>query len=194
MKKIGIYGGTFNPPHIAHSITAQSVREQLRLDKIIFIPSGKPALKDSISAGHRFAMAKLAFSDNIYFEVSSIESENPDEKSFTVDTLQKLHEIYKNDDTRFFLIIGTDNLIDLPRWKEPEKLFDLSEVIVINRPDYDPKDSKPEFSDKVTFVPVPYLEISSSGIRDTVSKGRSIKYLVSKAVEEYIHDNKLYQL
>lgn len=194
MKRFGLFGGTFNPPHIAHSIVAESVRQQLHLDKIIFIPSGNPPLKESISADHRLAMSNLAFSDNTDFEVNRIEIENINERSYTVNTLQKLNEIYKKDKVKLFLIIGVDNLIDLPRWKEPERLFELSEVVVINRPDYSKENSKPEFADKAVYVNVPFLEISSSGIRDLVSKGKSIKYLVCKEVEDYIYENNLYKL
>ncbi|MBK8550799.1 MAG: adenylyltransferase/cytidyltransferase family protein [Ignavibacteria bacterium] len=81
MKRFGIFGGTFNPPHIAHSIVAESVRQQLHLDKIIFIPSGNPPLKESISADHRLSMANLAFADNPEFEVSDIEMHNINERS-----------------------------------------------------------------------------------------------------------------
>ena len=162
MKKYGIFGGTFNPPHIAHSIVAENVRQQLNLDKIIFIPSGNPPLKNSIPAEHRLAMAKLAFGNNKNFEVSEIEIDRPDKKSFTVNTLQMLQKKYINDQVELFLIVGIDNLIDFPKWKEPEKLFELSEVVVINRPNFSDTDSKIEFSSKVKFVTVPFLEISSS--------------------------------
>ena len=192
MKKYGIFGGTFNPPHIAHSIVAENVRQQLNLDKIIFIPSGNPPLKNSIPAEHRLAMAKLAFGNNKNFEVSEIEFDRPDEKSFTVNTLQMLQKKYINDQVELFLIVGIDNLIDFPKWKEPEKLFELSEVVVINRPNFSDTDSKIEFSSKVKFVTVPFLEISSSSIRQLVSDNRSIHYLVNPDVEKYIADHKLY--
>lgn len=192
MKKLGIFGGAFNPPHIAHCIVADSVREQLKLDKIIFIPSGNHPLKKSIDAGQRLKMAEIAFGNDSNFEVSDIEVKNKNEKSYTVNTLQKLNELYKNEKVKLHLIIGVDNLIELPKWKEPEKLFDFSEVIVINRPEYSVRDSGSEYIDKVNFVNVPYLEISSSMIRQFVSLKRSVRYLVSPGVEEYIFFNKLY--
>lgn len=193
MKRYGIFGGTFNPPHIAHSIAADSVREQLKLDKIIFIPSGIPPLKESISAEHRLAMTKLAFGNDKNFEVSEMEINNTAEKSYTVDTLQMLNDIYKNEDVKLFLIIGADQLIDFPKWKEPERLFELSEVVVINRPGFSPEDSKPEFAGRVTFVSIPFMEISSSVIRKNVTEKRSIKYLVNPEVENYIVKNNLYK-
>lgn len=192
MKKYGIFGGSFNPPHIAHSIVANSVMEQLQLDKIIFIPSGNHPLKKSIPTEHRYAMSRIAFGGNKNFEVSDIEVCNPGEKSFTVNTLQKLNENYKNENVKLYLIIGVDNLLELQKWKEPEKLFELSEVVVINRPDYSARNSRSEYSDKVNFVTVPYLEISSSMIRQLISLKRSVRYLVSEGVQEYIFNNKLY--
>lgn len=194
MVKYGIFGGTFNPPHIAHSIVADSVRQQLKLDKIIFIPSGNPPLKESISAKHRLAMSELAFGNDRNFEISKIEIQNNNEKSYTVNTLEILNEMNKKEEVMFYLILGADKLIELPKWKDPQRIIELCNVIVINRPDYSVKDSKTEFSDKVKFVTVPFLEISSSMIREFISKGKSVKYLVCKEVEDYIYKNNLYIL
>ena len=193
MKKYGIFGGTFNPPHLAHSIVADNVRQQLSLDKIIFIPSGNPPLKESIPAKHRLSMAKLAFGNDKNFEVSEIEIEDTENKSFTVNTLEKLKELYKDNETELYLIIGMDNLIDLPNWKDPEKLFELAKIIVINRPGNNKDDSRKDFREKATFVDVPDLEISSRMIRRNISKEKSIKYLVCNTVEEYIEKNGLYK-
>lgn len=194
MKKIGIFGGAFNPPHVAHAIIADDVREQFRLDKVLFIPSGVPPLKESeaVTAKHRLNMSKLAFENDKYFEISDIEIKNTSVKSFTVDTLVSLKESYQKEEIRFYLIIGTDNLIDFPKWKNPEKLFSLSEVIVINRPFFNLEDAMPEFLNKVTIAKVPLLEISSSMIRNYVRTGKSIKYLVHPDVGNYIRENKLY--
>jgi nicotinate-nucleotide adenylyltransferase len=192
-KIIGIFGGTFNPPHIAHSIVADSVREQLKLDRILFIPAGNHPLKESIDAGKRFEMARLAFSHDENFEVSDIEIISKENKTYTVDTLNVLKNIYGNN-SKLCLIIGADNLIQLPEWKEPEKLFEMAEVIVINRPNFNITDPEIKFIEKVKFVNVPFLEISSSMIRQNVREGRSIKYLVEENVREYIYKNKLYKV
>ena len=193
MKKYGIFGGTFNPPHIAHSIVAENVRQQLSLDKIIFIPSGNPPLKESIPAKHRLAMANLAFGTDKNFEVSEIEIEDTEMKSYTVNTLCKLKKKYENTETELYLIIGMDNLIDLPNWKDPEKLFKLAKIIVINRPGNNKHDARKDFREKAVFVDVPDLEISSRMIRRNISEGKPVKYLVSDAVEEYIEKNGLYK-
>lgn len=191
MKRIGIFGGTFNPPHIAHSIASECVREQLDLEKILFIPSAIPPLKLSIDSHHRLAMSKLAFSGNKFFEVSEIEFENVNEKSFTVDTLTKLKKIYSN--TKLFLIIGIDKLEELPKWKEPERLSGLCTLAVINRPGYDLKNVKAEFLENTVFAEIPFMEISSTEIRRRVNDGKSIKYFVNDEVEKYIYDNGLYK-
>lgn len=196
MKRIGIFGGTFNPPHIAHSIIADDVREQMHLDKTLFVPSGNPPLKDDTlitPAHHRFNMAKLAFGEDKNFEVSDIELQDLNKKSYTVDTLIKLREIYRNEKVVFYLILGIDSLIDFPKWKTPEKLFLLSEVVIVNRPNFLVQNVLPEFSSKVKFLSIPMIEISSSLIRDYILHKKSIKYLVHPKVEEYIRENNLYK-
>lgn len=195
MKRLGIFGGTFDPPHIAHSILANEVREQMNLDKIIFIPSGNPPLKNEgfvSSHMHRLNMAKIAFERDKSFEINDIEIKKYYEKSYTIDTVEKLAEEYKNDFVKLFLIIGIDNLIDFPKWKEPDKIFSICEVLVMYRPGYIVKKITPEYSSKVKYIDVPLLEISSTSIRKKVMNKESIKYLVFPEVENYILNNKLY--
>jgi len=196
MKRYGIFGGTFNPPHIAHLIHAECVRDEMSLDKVIFIPSANPPLKSStevIDSSHRFNMARLAFGDDIHFEVSDIEIKNSGETSYTTNTLLQLKELYKNDNIKLYLIIGMDNLIQLPLWKSPNKLFAMSEVLVINRPGYYVQDAPDEFVRRVVYVPVPSLDISSTSIRSRIAQNKSIKYLVPEKVINYITQNKLYK-
>lgn len=191
--KIGIFGGTFNPPHIAHSIVADNVREQLMLDRILFIPSGNPPLKESISYIHRLAMTKLAFGNDENFEVSDIEIRNPMEKSYTVNTLIGLKKFYNKEKAELNLIIGLDNLIDFPKWKNPEKLFELANVIVMNRPGYSMENTVNDYRAKAKFISIPELDISSSEIRKKISLGMSVKYLLSREVLDYIAENNLYR-
>lgn len=192
-KKIGIFGGTFNPPHIAHSIIAMEIAEIFKLDKIIFIPSGNHPLKDSISPVHRFKMAKMAFSGNNCFEVSDIEVKKESEKTYTVDTLNELNEIYKSESPEFYLIIGADNLIDLSKWKEPDRLFELSNVIVIRRPGFNPENAERKYLKNIIIPDIPLLEISSSGIRKKIKENKPVKYIVHPEVEKYILENNLYK-
>lgn len=198
MKRYGIYGGSFNPPHVGHSILAENVREQLSLDKVIFIPSGKHALKDEVSvkdADHRLNMTRLAFEGDPNFEVSDIEIEKAKNgiTNYTVDTLIDLYDRYKDDFIKIYLIVGIDNLIEFPKWKNPNKLFLISEVIVMNRPGYLVQDVDDEFSRKARYLSVPMLDISSTDIRFRVNEGKSIKYLVNPDVEDYIVRHNLFK-
>jgi nicotinate-nucleotide adenylyltransferase len=197
LKKIGILGGIFNPPHTAHLIAAEEVRTRLELDKIMFIPAANPPHKDAagiVDADARVKMVTLAVAGNEYFEVSDIEIKLSGEgKSYTVNTLGALVEQYKNEQVKFYLIIGMDQLIALNSWKEPEKLFTLSEVVVINRPWYEKEKIQNQYSERVTYIKIPYVEISSSTIRNRVKENKSIKYLVPEAVEKFIIENNLYK-
>lgn len=198
MKRYGILGGSFNPPHIGHSILAENVREQLFLDRVVFVPSGRHALKDGdtlISAEHRLNMANIAFGGNENFEVSDIEIEKSKTgvTNYTVDTLMSLYDRYKNDFLKLYLIIGIDNLIEFPKWKNPDKLFALSEVIVMNRPGFLVQDVDVEYSRKARYLSVPMLDISSTDIRNRIKSGKSVKYLVDEKVEKYIIENGLYK-
>ena len=196
MIKIGIFGGTFNPPHLAHSVLSVKVKEELLLDKLIFIPSAVPPLKaegELLEIRHRLVMAKIAFERNPDCEVSDIEVSNISGKSYTVDTLTKLHEIYKNEEVKFFLILGIDNLIDFPKWKSPEKLFHLADVVVINRPGCTLKNVKREYAEKAMFLELPLMDISSSMIREYVKNNKSISTLVLPEIENYIKINNLYK-
>lgn len=197
MKRIGIYGGTFNPVHIAHLITAEEVCEQMKLEKVLFIPSAHHPLKKSnriINANTRLRMLNTAIKGNSRFGTSDIEINTPGEgKSYTVNTLMMLKEQYSDEQVKFYLIIGMDNLAELHLWKEPGKLFMLSEIVVINRPGYYIKDVKNDYSRQVTYVPVSNLDISSTEIRHRIREGRTIKYLVPYEVEKYISENNLYK-
>jgi nicotinate-nucleotide adenylyltransferase len=195
LKRIGVFGGTFNPIHNAHLIIAEDVCGQMSLDKVLFIPAANHPLKDTseiISYDVRLKMVNLAISGNDKFESSEIEKLSSNGvKSYTVDTLMRLREIYK--DVKFYLIIGMDNLISLNKWKDPGKLFMLSEVVVFNKPNYFIQDVKNDYAGQVTFVPVKNIEISATDIRNRIKENKSIKYLVPGEVEKFILENKIYQ-
>jgi nicotinate-nucleotide adenylyltransferase len=196
LKRIGVLGGAFNPIHLAHLIIAEDVRQQMHLDKVLFIPYSKPPHKDHdklIEAKARLNMIKLAIADNPYFEASDIEiKRGKNSVTYTVDTLMELREMHKAKQVKFYLIIGIDNLIELHTWKDPGKLFLLSEVVVINRPGYLIQNVKNDYNRQVVFVPAPNIDISATDIRFKIKEKKSIKYLVPKAVEEYIIKNKLF--
>lgn len=195
MKRIGIFGGTFNPPHIAHNIVITNVLEQASLDKVLIIPSAIPPLKGAVDVApplHRYNMCNLAFGLDKYFEVSDVEIKQEATISYTVDTLLNLRKLYNPNTTKFYLIIGIDQLLILDKWKTPEKLFLLSEVLVINRPGFLIHNAEKKYLERVKLLSVPNIDISSTMIREYLKKGRSIKYLVLPDVEKYIYENSLY--
>jgi nicotinate-nucleotide adenylyltransferase len=184
--KIGVFGGTFNPPHLGHLIVAESARESLNLDRVLLIPCASPPHKSpgALADAHcRLEMVKLAASGNTHFEASDLEIERGG-KSYTVDTLRALTVLYPH--AELYLLIGIDNLLDLHTWKEPEEIISLSEVVAINRPGFDPANVRKDYLRRVTFLRYPSIDISSSEIRRKAKMGKSIKYLVPTAVESYI--------
>lgn len=197
MKRIGIFGGTFDPVHNGHLIMAENVRDQMHLDEVMFIPSRIPPLKnakDISDPEHRLNMLKLATEGNSSFKIDDIELKMPgDEPNYTVKTLLKLREEYSAEQVKFYLIIGMDQLINLHKWKDPGKLFLLTEVIVINRPGYLIQQVENEYIRRGIFVPVPNIDISATDIRFRIKEKRTIKYLVPAEVEEYIYKNNLYK-
>lgn len=190
--KIGILGGTFNPPHIGHLIVAESVRDQLKLDKVLFVPSYIPPHKLFSQVAlpkQRLEMVELAIEKNRNFSASDIEIAR-EGKSFTIDTINSLTNLHPA--SQLYLVIGMDNLMDFSDWKSPNEIVSKVELIVMNRPGYD-SDIKNEFKRFATFIKVPNIDISSSDIRRRIKLGRSIRYLVTYEVEQYILKKALYK-
>lgn len=190
---IGIFGGTFNPPHLGHLIVAEHVRETAGVDKIIFVPSFISPHKqagEEKDAPARLEMVRLALKDNPQFEVSDIELQRKG-TSFTFETVETIHANHPNDS--LFFLIGMDNFIDFHSWKFPERIVQHAKLIVMNRPSYRRASTPLPFTESAIFVDVPNIEISSSEIRAAVKAHRSIRYLVPPAVEEYITAHRLYQ-
>jgi len=190
--KIGIFGGTFNPPHHGHLIVAEEVRIKLAIDKIIFIPSYITPLKqggESQNAFHRLEMTKLAISDNIHFECSDIEI-NRHETSFTINTLERLVMMYPSD--QFFLLIGMDNYHTFHLWKDPDKISRMVNILVMNRPGFHQQINTQLKHQHATFVEVPNIDVSSSDIRKRIKEKLPISKFVPKKVEEYINTHSLF--
>lgn len=186
--KIGIIGGTFNPPHIGHLIIAEHVRDQLGLEKILFMPSHTPPhkkQKKTIDPKHRIAMLEKTVSQNNQFEIDLSEIKRKG-KSYTYDTIKALKEVYP--DTEFYFIVGADMVEDLPNWHNIDELVSLVQFVAVNRPGYQVSSSYP-----VIMVDVPDIDISSSDIRQKVNDGCSIKYLVTSETEKYIESEGLYK-
>lgn len=188
----GIFGGSFNPPHIGHYITTREVLEQTDIDKIIIIPTGVTPLKEDVemvNAIHRFEMCKQTFGDDKDFIVSNIESSIRNTVSYTINTLKYLQEKYP-DANGFRLIIGIDQYLQFDKWKDYEEILRLTKLYVMNRGGIN---LTPDNKIPASFVRVSNLEISSTNIRERISKGESIKYLVDPRVANYIYKNLFYR-
>jgi nicotinate-nucleotide adenylyltransferase len=190
MSKVGIFGGTFDPIHLGHLITAQSVREIRNLDKIIFIPAFISPHKSDVktsSAEDRLNMIKLAIDGIPFFDYSDIEIKKGG-VSYTIDTLKELKKIY--DEMEF--IIGYDNIFTFHTWKEPDEIMKLAKIIVLKRKSSHPPQFEDKYYKQAVFVQTRGIEISATDLRERVRKGLPINFLVPPKVMEYIYQNKLY--
>ena len=198
-KRIGIFGGTFNPIHIGHLILAEAVREEYALEKVIFVPAAVPPHKEGeiLSAQMRLAMVVLATKDNPYFTVSDVELRR-EGKSYTVDTVKYFKKKY-GDGVDFYFIAGTDTIHDLPTWKHIDELLELCHFIGGTRPDgTEVIDSVIEFfgevgKEKIHRLKSPELEISSTDIRRRIKEGKSVRYMMLKGVIQYIVEHNIYK-
>ena len=190
---IGVYGGTFNPPHVGHLLAAEHAREQLDLARVIFVPSSIPPHKGdhgTLDVRHRLEMLRIALKGNRYFEISDVELKRGG-VSYTVDTLRVLKLEYP-DDALFFLL-GMDMLTDFPSWRSPEEILELAEVVGLTRPDFPLPELAQPFRRRIMVCRIPEIAISSSDIRRKVREGRSIRYMVGPSVEAYIKEHGLYR-
>ncbi|NOX65635.1 MAG: nicotinate (nicotinamide) nucleotide adenylyltransferase [Chlorobi bacterium] len=188
MKPVGLFGGTFDPIHIGHLITAQSVFEIHRLQKIIFMPAYVSPLKiDYLSASSedRTKMVELAIKDYPYFELSRYEIEKH-KISYTIDTLKNLKKRYD----KVELIIGYDNYLVFNKWKQADEILQLAKVVVLNR--RVDKMGKDEQDERFIFIDNPIIQITSTEIRERVRKNMPIDFLVHPKVKEYIEKKNLY--
>ncbi len=197
---IGVLGGTFDPVHIGHLTLAEEVAGRLNLDEVLFIPAGQPWFKADApvsAAGHRVSMVRLAIAGRPRFRLQTMEIER-DGPSYSVDTIRELKQQIAAGDELFF-ILGWDNLIDLPRWRQPSQLIKMCRLVAVPRigypvPDLAPLEAAtPGLSDRLTMLDKPEIDISASVIRERVGRGLSIEHLVPGAVAKYIKDHGLYK-
>ena len=199
-EQIGLFGGTFDPPHLGHLILASEAYSQLGLDRLLWILTPDPPHKqDQVISPveHRLAMVKLAIADNPAFELSRVELDRPG-PHYTLDTVEAIAQKYPEADIT--PIIGEDSLHDLPSWHKPkELLYACHWVGVMRRPGEDPSLKElerelPGISSKVHYVDAPLLEIASREIRSRVASGREYRYYLPVPVFEYINKHHLYKL
>jgi nicotinate-nucleotide adenylyltransferase len=216
-QRLGILGGTFNPIHLGHLAAAEEVRDRLKLDKVMFIPSFLPPHKseeDMPSAVQRQEMVRLAITGNPHFTVSDVEIRRGG-RSYTIDTIEALRQAHVG--AELYFITGLDSFLEIGTWKEWKRLMELCAFVVLSREGYRFRDiAKLEFLNapehdlatldgrereealirtgnmRVHLERVPFYDISSTDIRTRLRTGRSIKYHLPEAVEHYIIENKLY--
>ena len=190
--KICLFGGTFDPPHIGHLLIAQTVCEAEGFDKVVFIPANRsPNKKVATLQKDRVDMLELAVEGNPNFEISDLEIRRGG-VSYTIDTLKAFKEelVDKNDEISY--LIGSDSLLDFKNWKEPKEIIEKSNVIVAIRPGFRPSDIPSWLLHGVHFANIPRFEISSSNIRKRWAEDKTIRYMVTLPVWEYINKHNLY--
>lgn len=199
LKSIAIMGGTFNPIHNGHLVAAEAVRQELGIDKVLFIPTGNPPHKssDPMMNEHRYLMTVLATSSNPYFDVSRIEIERQG-KTYTIDTIRELKTVL-DENCEIYFITGADAINEILTWKNPEELLTMCRFVAVTRPGYDKSaimglvnELQDRYKGKITFLEVPALSISSTDIRNRVLAGKTIRYLLPNSVEQYIYNHSLY--
>jgi nicotinate-nucleotide adenylyltransferase len=195
--RLGILGGAFNPPHVGHLVCAQEAFSQLELDRVVMIPVGEPphrGLEDDPGGEARLEMTALAVDGDDRLGVSRIELDR-EGASYTVDTLRELRE--QGPDDELFVILGGDQAADLPTWHQPEEVLKLASVAVVERVGWTRNTIGIKLAglrpaDRVRFIDMPLMQVSSSAIRHRVADGRPIRYLVPDRVANYIEANRLY--
>ncbi len=199
IRAVGLMGGTFNPIHYGHLVTAEAARDAFHLDRVIFIPSGQPPHKPPAvlaSAEHRYLMTFLAIAPNRHFELSRVEIDRLG-PSYTSETLSFFH--HQDPHIDWYFISGADAILEIASWHYPEDIFRFAHMIAASRPGYSlsrlqalSKDLSAEQIARIHQLEVPALAISSSQVRERLRRGLSIKYLLPEAVEQYIDKNGLY--
>jgi nicotinate-nucleotide adenylyltransferase len=186
--KLGVFGGTFDPPHLGHLIVAGEVHHRLGLDRVLWIPAAVPPHKRDrdITPGHiRLRMVRAAIADDPRFEASDMELKR-DGPSYTVDTLRELRA--DRPDAEIFLILGADQLGEIESWKEPEEIGRLATIVGFAR-----AGEAPPALARSRIVEIPRIDIAATALRRRVREGRPVRYLVSDGVEQIIRRERLYR-
>jgi nicotinate-nucleotide adenylyltransferase len=195
MRRLGVFGGTFDPPHLGHLALAECAREQLRLDRVLFVPAGQPPHKRTTapsSARARLTMTRLAVRGNPGFAVSTLEIARPG-PSYTVDTLRALRAAHPK--ARLYLLLGADSLRDFRTWHASDAILDLAVLAVARRPGV----AVPRWSAqwharrRLVWLANAGLEVASSEVRARAKSGRSMRYLVPDAVARWAARHRLYR-
>lgn len=194
LRRLGLLGGTFDPPHFGHLVAAQEVAWQLQLERVLFLPARQNPLKESVgsSAEDRCEMVRLAIEGKPVFELSRLDMDRPP-PSYTADLLRVLN----SPEQELFFIVGADILPELERWRSPGEILRLARLAVVNRPGAPPPDIalqllRPGARERVDLIEIPGVAIAARELRQRVADGRPITYLTPPAVEKYILEHRLY--
>lgn len=197
--RLGIYGGTFDPPHLGHLILAETAADNLHLAQVVFVPAAEPPHKTPrevhAPASHRLAMVERAIAGNPRFALSRVDMDRPG-PHYSVDMLRLLRENYPG--AEFFFLIGSDSLRDLPAWSRPRELIDLASLGVMRRYGVEPdlealERAIPGISRRIAWIDAPTIEIASRVLVERIAAGRSVRYQLPDAVYEYIKEHRLYR-
>lgn len=196
-RRLGLLGGTFDPPHIGHLLLAETARTQLALDAVLFTPVGNPPHKQGemiTAVSHRLAMCRLAIAGNPHFQLETMDAERPP-PHYTATLFALLDDKYP--DAAWWLIAGGDSLIDLPAWHNPEKIVTQCRLAILPRPgvaiDWEELiASLPGVDEAVDLLEGPFLHLSSTDLRRWRKEGRSLRYLMPTEVIDYIQQRRLY--
>jgi nicotinate-nucleotide adenylyltransferase len=195
--RIGILGGTFDPPHIGHLILAEQARVQLKLDEVWFVPAGQPVHKsDQVvsAAKHRVAMVRLAIKGHAHFKLCLVDVERPG-PHYSLDLVNALRQQFPRNTWRF--IIGADSLADLRKWHKPDELVRCVRLAAARRPGFQPDVAAlehviPNLRQRLTWISTPTMDIASRDLRARLRKGLSVRYVVPSAVVAYVKQKRLY--
>ena len=182
-RRIGVFGGAFDPPHVGHLVVAQDVIEALDLDLLLIVPSARPPHRDAVlDAEQRLELARAVFDDDPRIEVSDVEFHRPG-PSWTVDTLREIRRRW--DPAALVLVIGVDQYRSFDSWRDPERILELAELAVMPRNGEFPRED-PRYP--FVAVPVTRVDVSSTRVRDRLSAGRSVRYLVPGSIRERLEE------
>jgi len=197
--RLGIYGGTFDPPHLGHLILAETAADTLRLDRVLFVPAGTPPHKAAATlrsaAEHRLAMVRLAIESNSRFALSRVDLDRPG-PHYSVDMLHLLRDEHPG--AALFFLIGADSLADLPTWSRPRELIGLACLGVMRRPgaapDLDALEREiPGLHRRMMWLDAPTIDIAASDLARRIAAGRSVRYQIPDDVCLYIEEHGLYR-
>lgn len=192
--KVCLFGGTFDPPHLGHLIIAQTIFEAENFDQIVFVPAYQPPHKIGMKISpvdQRLEMLNIAIKENPNFIMSDLEIERKG-LSYSIDTIMEYKKQNNLNSNELFYLMGSDSLRQFKKWKDPKMIIDESRVIVAIRPGFRPSDIPNWILAKIQFASIPRIEISSTTIRERWVNDKTIRYMVTESVWQYINKNKLY--